>query len=276
MKGIIALDIDGTITKSKDELHPEMIDFLNSLISKEYYLIFITGRTLAFAKPIFDHLKGTFYAGVQNGAALYEMPSEKQLSKHYLSTAVLADLEPFFKALGRPFLVESGHENGDICYYKPSDFSFEEKAYLQRRMAISRAPWEAVESFQKLPIKEFAVAKFFAECAVAEGIAQELAGEMNFNTIVIKDGFKKGSCLAHINRHDSSKGRALREFHDRLGQKLPIIAAGDDYNDMAMLMESDVKIVMADAPEELKKIADVVAKPAEEQGIIEAINGRIS
>ena len=276
MNEIIALDIDGTITKSSHDLHPDVRDFLNSLIARDFYLVFITGRTFAFAQPIFRDLKGTFYLGVQNGAALYEMPSQKQLSKHYLPGSVIPDLEKFFTAIQRPLMIEMGHEHKDLCYYRPQDFSESEMKYINYRKELSLTTWQAVESFTELDLKEFAVAKYFADKEVAHGIAQELHDEMGLNTVVINDGFKPGSFLAHVNRGDASKGRALREFHDRLGQKLQIIAAGDDYNDLAMLMESDYKIVMGDAPDDLKKIADVIAKPADQQGIIEAINERIS
>lgn len=276
MKGIIALDIDGTITKSSHDLHPKVVELFNELIEKEYYLMFITGRTFAFAEPTFRSLKGTYYMGVQNGAALYEMPSGKELSRHYLPHTVLPKLEDFFRAIKRPLLIESGKEEKDTCYYRPSDFTQEEMEYVNYRIELSRAQWKPVDNFAKLHLKEFPVAKYFAEKEVAYGIAQELHDELGLNVVVIKDAFKPGSFLAHINRGDASKGRALREFHDRLGKKLPIIAAGDDYNDMAMLMESDIKIVMGDAPDDLKKIADVVAKPADEQGIVEAIRGRIS
>ncbi len=276
MRGIIALDIDGTITKSSHDLHPDIVNFLNSLIERQYYLVFITGRTFAFAQPIFRNLVGTFYVGVQNGAALYEMPSQKQLSKHYLPGSTIPVLETFFSKIKRPLLIEMGHEKGDLCYYKPSDFTAEEMSYIDYRKKLSLAKWEAVASFADLHLTECAVAKYFAEKEIAHSIAEQLHDEIGLNVVVINDAFKPGSFLAHVNRGDASKGRALREFHDKWGVRLPIIAAGDDYNDLAMLLESDVKIVMGDAPDDLKKIADVIAKPADQQGIIEAINERIS
>ncbi|MCH9610559.1 MAG: hypothetical protein S4CHLAM81_04010 [Chlamydiales bacterium] len=276
MNGIIALDIDGTITKSHDTLHPEVVLYLNSLIEKGYHLVFITGRTFAFAHPIFEHLRGSFYVGVQNGAALYKMPEQKQLFRHYVSGQMVPKLEELFAAIERPLLLEMGHEHLDLCYYKRADFSEEDMEYIRYRQTISKNEWRAVTSFADLKIESCAVAKYFAGKEVAHQIADQLHGELGLNTIVINDAFKPGSFLAHVNSSEASKGRALAQFHDYLGQKLPVLAAGDDYNDLAMLLESDYKVVVSGAPADLLKIADVVAKPPEELGIIEAIDGWIS
>lgn len=274
MKGIIALDIDGTITKSSHDLDREVSLFFNQLMERGYHLAFITGRTLTFALPLFRDLRGTYYLGVQNGAALFEMPKKKQLFRRYLKREMLAPLEVFFREIKRPLMIESGFENQDICYYRPSDFSREELSYIEYRKKLSLTTWKEVKDFATLPLDAFPVAKYFAEREVAYEIAGGIKERFDLNAIVIKDAFKPGAFLAHINANEASKGKALVAFHRVLGKKLPVIGAGDDYNDLALLLESDVKIVMEDAPDDLKKIADVIA--VSEKGLIEAINGRIS
>ena len=50
-----------------------------------------------------------------------------------------------------------------------------------------------------------------------------------------------------------------------------IIAAGDSYNDLPLLQASGLRIAMADAPDELKAVADYVAPTVDEDGLAVAI-----
>jgi HAD superfamily hydrolase (TIGR01484 family) len=270
-KGIIALDIDGTITVSKHSMEPPVYNYLNRLIKEEWRIILITGRTFSFAKPIASHLEGKYFLAPQNGAALFEMPQETCLFKRYLQSSVLQQLYPLSRAHDIGLLIESGKENGDICYYNPQDFPEKDSEYLSFREKISFAPWQKVNAVTTLPIQEFAVAKYFAPEAPAKELAEQITQNLNLNVIVIRDPFRVGYSLALVNAPDASKGKILEPFIRMHAQNLPIIAAGDDYNDLEMLEKSTVKIVMQGAPPPLLKIADIIAPPAEKNGIITAL-----
>src|SRR5690625_105069 len=88
-KGIIALDIDGTITFERERMEKKVSDFLNFLIREGWQLIFLTGRTFSFAMPVLCELEGVFYIAVQNGASVYKMPSEKLIRKQHLPIDML-------------------------------------------------------------------------------------------------------------------------------------------------------------------------------------------
>lgn len=274
-KGIIALDIDGTITVSKHALEPEVSRYLNQLISEGWRIIFITGRTYSFAKPILVDIEGDFFVAVQNGAALYEMPQERCVKKNEISTELLGRLEPLFQSEGRGLLVESGKENGDVCYYKWSDFSSEELKYINFRIEISPEEWVAVDSFEALPIQTFAVGKFFAPEALALSLAEKILKMFPLSVIVIRDPFRPGFHLAHVSGAHTSKGTILQDFISMHAEGLPIIAAGDDYNDVEMLEKGTVKIVMANGPAKLQLLADIVAPPVQNQGIIQGLKEAI-
>ena len=51
----------------------------------------------------------------------------------------------------------------------------------------------------------------------------------------------------------------------------PIIGAGDDNNDIELLQNSDISIAMGDGSKDLIKIAQIVAKPSRQEGIIAAV-----
>lgn len=51
-----------------------------------------------------------------------------------------------------------------------------------------------------------------------------------------------------------------------------IIAIGDGYNDFPLLMACGLKVAMGNAVEDLKAIADYVAPPVDEDGVVDVIN----
>jgi len=270
-KGMIALDIDGTITVEKHQLENQVQSYLNRLIEEGWCLIFMTGRTFSFAYPLLAGLKGPFFFAPQNGSALYRMPEKECLFKAYITSSFLEHLDHFFHTQGIGLLVESGKENGDICYYKPADFTEEWLKYLEFRAHISLAKWEAVESFEAFPFLEFAVGKFFAPEEKAYELVSRVSQKTLLHGIVIRDVFRPGYFLAHLNAPTASKGQILKLLIERNAKGLPVIAAGDDYNDLEMLNNSIVKIIMRNAPDSLHALADVLAPPAEELGIIQGL-----
>ena len=189
-------------------------------------------------------------------------------------------LDPIFANERGGLLVEAGQERDDVCYYKPSDFQPDELRYIEKRISFSPETWIPVNSFEELDLTEFAVGKYFAPQMEAKKVADRIHQIPGFNVIIIHDPFRKGSHLAHINSHEASKGLILQEFIDMQPKKLPVIAAGDDYNDVQMFEVSDIKIVMENAPKDLHHYADILAPPASKQGIItalkEAIHERLS
>ena len=263
-KGIIALDIDGTITIDKHRLEKEVENFLNSLIEEGWSLIFLTGRTFSFAYPVLSGLKGLYHFAVQNGAALYEMPSVKLIKKNFLPIELL-------KQMPENILIESGKPHDDICYYRPGAFTPEELAYIRFRINISPETWVSLDSFDDLEITEFAVGKYFADREKADALAESMRRLASLNVVVIRDPFNPGNFLTFLNEEGASKGRALEKFRGMHPPELPAIAAGDDFNDIEMLEKSTFKIVMQNAPESMHGLADLVAPPAQELGIIDAL-----
>lgn len=256
LKGIIALDIDGTITKGASSLEKEIEAHLISLQNEGWQLFFVTGRTFAFAAPLFSHFKKPYFLAVQNGAELFEMPSERSVERHYINAKHLSDWLKIFTNEGIGLLVESGKKFGDITYYCPDDFSDNDKEYIKFRQSLSKDKWMPLKSMLELPLTEFAVGKYFADEDRAQKIAKAIG-----DTIVIRDPFRKGFYIGHINKKGASKAHILSSFD------APLIAAGDDFNDLEMLQKAKVKIVMPEAPDQVKQIGDIIAS----EGIVLAL-----
>lgn len=254
-KGTIALDIDGTITAGAHELPQNVKLFLEKCVEEGWVLYFLTGRTFSFAHSVVSALECPYVLGVQNGASLWQLPENRCLARQGIGKKSLPFLE---KTIGKGLLLESGKENGDVCYYKRSDFSLSDLEYLKVREKLSLKPWVNLTSFEELPVEEIAIVKYFSRTSKEH----QLPG---FNHITTRDPFRVPYFLTLISHEKAGKDLMLNDVLH------PLIVAGDDFNDEKMIQRGDVKIVMGDAPEPLKRFADIIAKPAAQEGIIDAL-----
>lgn len=268
MKGIIALDIDGTTTDERHAVNKEVIDYL-SVLAKDWSIIFITGRTFLWGYSVLKFFPFHYVLAIQNGAILLEMPSRAILSKKYLSISILEEMEIICRDEPTDFVIYAGYEYDDVCYYRPQCFAPDLLEYLNKRTLFLKENWVCVSSFDELNIQAFPSIKCFGDFESAERIAKKMEDRLSLHAPLIHDPYAEDYYIVQATHQEVSKGFALIELQHSLGLKDKIIiAAGDDNNDRSMLEQADIKIAMATAPDDLLQMADIVAPPASEQGII--------
>ncbi len=250
-KGILALDLDGTI--AHPDLSPEIVARLNEWMDKGWHVVFITGRIYHFALPILAHVKKTYSIAVQNGAALYRHSFDQVYRKRYLSKKEIPLLDRHFQAQGMGWCLEAGKEDQDRCYYRPDSFRTEEKAYVESRMRHSHAILMPVQAWNEVPLDSFACAKCFGSYEQMQAISRDLP----YRVIAIQDPLRSTQYLAHINHPDATKGQVIMDLQEE--RKIPVIAAGDDYNDASLLAAADIAIAMEHAPPEILALAHIRA-----------------
>lgn len=267
-KGIIALDIDGTITVEHHSLPAAVSQYLASLVRNGWQLVFITGRTFGWGYEVLESLQFPYYFAVQNGAIILEMPRRRIVSKRYLERSIIPKMEEVCQGEPTDFVVYSGYEYEDACYYRPNRFSEELVSYLNRRKTQLKEQWYPVNTFDEMPLESFASVKCFGNYDSLMQLANKIENNLGLHVPLIRDPFDPGYYIAQATHPLVNKGRALQDLMSVIGKANRIIAAGDDLNDRSMLAIADTKIVMANAPQAILEMADIVAPPASEQGII--------
>jgi hydroxymethylpyrimidine pyrophosphatase-like HAD family hydrolase len=275
VKGVIALDIDGTITADAHILDPKIVEIFSHLDQEGWKFIFLTGRPFQWSYRTLEPLTFSYALAVQNGALLLEMPSKKVISRKYLSSALLPSLEDLCRAFFTDFVIYSGFENDDWCYYRPSHLPSSILAYVLERSTYLGEKWEPLSTFSHLPVSSFSSIKFFAKEKEAFCLSQHIMKNLNLPAPPNRDPFNPDYFVVQVTHAEATKGGVLKEFIHLNKVSGPIIAAGDDYNDQSMLQEADVKIVMANAPSDLLKSADIIAPPASKMGIIQGLTEAI-
>jgi Cof subfamily protein (haloacid dehalogenase superfamily) len=260
--GLLAIDIDGTLTHEAHRVSPEVIEALERFASEGWKLYFITGRNFSWAMRVLSHLKVPFYLAVLNGALILEMPASNIVRKNFLSKDDLMTLDGILANEHHDYLLYGIHEGQDRVYHRK-----QASAYMQQRARHLNENWFHIEDFAKLPFNDFPTIKWIGEKARLEAIADLVVESYGWYVPVIRDPVNPDYFIAQASNPKANKGHALDLFaHHR-----PVIAAGDDLNDLPMLLLADVKVVMQDAPPALKDIADIVAPSVYQDGLIEGL-----
>ncbi len=269
VKGLIALDIDGTLTADLTSIPGPVVEYLSHLQSN-WRICLATGRTLSFANPILSQIPFPYLLVLQNGADVLQMPEKTNLKRSYISSQLLPLLEKACEGQEEDFIIYSGYEGGDFCYFRPTRFSDGLLLYLYELKELSSAPWQALLDFTFLKEMSFPLIKCFGTEEQMLAIAGNLQKVQGIATSVIRDPISPSLFLNLITAAAATKGKALQFLTEHFGCSF-VIAAGDDRNDLSMLKNAQEKIVMDKAPKELQEIATIKGGSAREMGIISAL-----
>jgi hydroxymethylpyrimidine pyrophosphatase-like HAD family hydrolase len=266
VNGIIALDIDGTVADETHAIPPNVCEFLTGL-SKEWAIVFITGRTFAYGYSALKTLNFPYYFCVFNGAIMLKMPERQEVRRHDFPLGLVPKIEQVCAAHGTDPFFHEEHR----AYWRPSRHDPLTRGYLERRHAATTEDWEEVEDFLSIGQNRLCYAKIFATKAVLGQVEIDLHSQMEVSTSVITDSLHPDHGIMLVTHPMATKGGALRDMRALMPPGIPAIAAGDERNDVTMIEEADIGILMETAPDDIKGLADIVTGDIIE-GLREAID----
>jgi HAD superfamily hydrolase (TIGR01484 family) len=270
-RGWIALDIDGTITDQIHHVPNEVHCYLKSLCEQGWEIALITGRPFSFAHTVLQAFDFPYFLAVQNGADIFHMPTQKLVSRTYLSGEAVTLLEEIYTGYEEDFLIYAGYQKGDFCYYRPARFTAALQSHLEKIQAISPEPWKAVESFEFARQETFPLIKCLGSEQFMQEVHTALSPIEGVLSTLIRDPLTTGIFLNLVTDRRANKGSALERIIEQTGKRGTLIAAGDDRNDISMLKVATFKIVMQTAPIDMHALADILAPSAADLGIIRAL-----
>lgn len=253
-KGLIALDVDGTVVEGKNPPSKEVQEGLRELYDLGWKIAFITGRPLGWVKGLLKDLNFPFDLAVQNGALALSYPGERLLFRHTVDPDKVSTSLPFVSYVG---------DEKDTVFWKPMSFSPELRSYLIERFQTYGENW--VEGETKGVLTSL---KWFGGEEEMAALSFSLE-EQGFHAAYIRDPFHPEVFIVQATHPQANKGDALKELS--VGVEGKIIAAGDDRNDLLLFNEADFSIAMPQAPSELIEAADRVA----DKGLIQALKDAI-
>ena len=274
VKAILASDIDHTLTDSTHKIPPEVIKSLKQRYDNGWKIVFVTGRTFVFANQALRDIPFPFEVAVMHGAETIDMPSQTILDLRYLTTEILNVVDGIYKDHDEYFLVYSGKDKGDYCYFVPKRHSQGVLDYFSRIQTFYGNSWVALDGIRDVHQDSFPLLRCFGDLETMQLIQRKLhALYPEIHTELIDDAIEKHFKLLMITHPDAQKGKSLQRIIQRNGWEGPVIAAGDDENDITLFDVADVKIAISRerGSEKLKRMADIIGKPSSEMGILASL-----
>lgn len=272
IKGTLGLDIDGTLTNEHHVLPELVVSFLTQLHHQGWCLVFITGREYVYAMQALCALDVPFYLAVQNGADLIKMPQKLHLKSFYMDGCIAKDLQTLFETAALDFLLYSGFEKGDFCYFRPSRHAPAIRELLKAMEKRSAKPWKVVEDFSLKHQSAFPMIKALGFEHDFIDLEPCVVNNHPVNFVSIKNPKAPEYSFLLITHKMATKKEALQYFMHNFDLPRPLIVAGDDQNDRESLEFADIRVVMDNAPKSLKSLADVLAPLSTQHGIIPGLN----
>ena len=277
---IIALDLDGTLLDSQKRLSEVNRDALARAAAKGVLVVPTTGRFFGMMPPSVRDLPFVRYAITINGAQVYDRAT---------GAAIVREEIPLTTALAVMELLD-GYDVVYDCYRsnwgwmtqalqdKAADYATNEH-YL-RMVREFRKPVPELKAHLRATASEGDVQKImlFARNAPADGAEApaEVLADIRRAVAVRFPEIKVTSSTANnleLNIASAHKGNALKRFAEHLGLTLAnCMAFGDGMNDFTMVEAAGLGVAMANAEDEVKRVAKDVTLSNDEDGVAKGID----
>jgi 5-amino-6-(5-phospho-D-ribitylamino)uracil phosphatase len=274
-KGLICLDIDGTITSDKYSIPEIVLKYLEKRHKQGWKIALLTGRSYVFSKKILSQFSYDFYFSTQNGANVLKMPQKENLYENYLLNETLEILKKNIDLKDQAVVIYASLEDGGDCYFLKDHLSLDKKDYVDELFRRQGTKSFALKKLTDFKNEKFPLIKFIGTFADISSINEKVLKLEKFQTVVIKDPFDTRFYVLMISNKNCSKGTAVKFLKENCLNGGKIICAGNDKNDFSMFEYSDVKIAMPSSPDEMIESADIISPSVEENGIMHALDQAI-
>lgn len=252
---LLVLDLDGTLLNKKNIITDESKKVINKIRNKEMQVVIATGRMMVSAMKYVREL-GLSTPVISYNGAYVKNPVTNKIIIH----------QPINLDFAEDIIKESEEKNLHLNLYQDDKLYVAEKDELSSEYArtsgvtvhpvgllsefISKAPTKLLIIENQREKQQFYL-NYFQEKYQSELEVTE--SKKNFIEFTAKR---------------VSKGRALNKVAANLGVKMKeIISFGDGGNDLEMIQKSGLGVAMKNAPDGVKKGADMIAPSNDEDGV---------
>jgi hydroxymethylpyrimidine pyrophosphatase-like HAD family hydrolase len=266
---LVALDIDGTVLNSAQEVTPELRSVLARLTERGVRIVLSTGRRWRNTVSVLREMGYVHPTAVCCGGALIkEADGERTLYAAPMKHATARLTARIFHQSGLvPMLLYDRNLSGRELKLAERDREAAERLpYL--RMNRGSFDWyggdypEGNEPALVLYTVDEQVKVRRAEVAVVEGL-----GELGIVKAMVQRRYGPDQVALEIHDPAATKWHALKWLLDRWDVRPEeVVAIGDDVNDLPMLEAAGLSVAMGNAVPEVKAIADTITASNDEHG----------
>ena len=251
---LLALDVDGTLLTSRDELTDRTRRALTRAEGSGWHVALVTGRPLPIALPVVHDLGLGRYVVAANGATVADAATGTVLYQASLPGPVAVDaiLRARRAVPGLGLAVTTA-----TAFFRESGF--------EALAPLSRTEGLVVDDALPDPTEAVHSVVLFVDHLDALGLLSALEPVLPEGVEATPSGLPGSVELTAPGIH---KGRGLVELSERLGvPRRLVVAFGDGLNDREMLTWAGLGVAMGNADPATKAVADEVTASNDEDGV---------
>lgn len=262
MKKYIFIDIDGTLTNSKQQVSLNNINAIKKIIQKDVEIVFCSGRWNGYLVDLSKKCNCSRYLISSNGSMIYDQKEQKIIYQNQISFSILEEI--FNYCCNNNIAIAFNSEEYRYCndyisyndYYKESNAKKIKNIEEVRDKNISQVCIGSYDYEKMMDIKNYIEKVSKLEIA-------NLSTTIKLKMLDSPNGFFFDVTLRGIN-----KGTGIENFIKIMSiDKNDCIAIGDHINDLKMFDVVGYKIAMSNGCDELKEKANFITKSNDEDGV---------
>jgi len=270
---LLAIDIDGTLMNSRDELTPGTQAALMRAGAAGVQVVLATGRRYRRTLPLVEPLGIDVPLITASGALIKDPLDHRTLYQAEFEPALLRDLCRLVDRTGfDPLLcADTFHHNFD--FYHAAEVAKIRRWQLAEYIEMNPGDGRLLPEMLDHPPPGVFLAFTFG----TRGQMLELDSVLRsgfpgrLSTHVLRSPRYRGF-LVEIMPAEVSKWSAVRRLADRWQiDECEICAVGDDVNDLAMIRAAGLGVAMGNALPEVKAAADRIAPTHDDEGLIQVV-----
>jgi Cof subfamily protein (haloacid dehalogenase superfamily) len=252
---LAVLDLDGTLLPEKGVMDLDVVQAWRRAQSRGLRMTIATGRMPPATQPYIDLLGIIEPVIFYNGALVRDLVSGKDLAAHTLPPGLAHEASLVFSLV--PV---------DPLFYKDDRlFCFEVTPQIREYCEEERLTVGIVNDPQAFLKESLIKVLLIGSPLVLDDLRRALVPLVTSRGRLVNS---RPHYLEILPR-EASKGNALRVLSRHLGiPRERILAAGDQENDLELIREAGLGIAMSHSPEVLKAVADRIAPPFEQGGLL--------
>lgn len=263
-------DLDGTLLNENAEISEYTKTTLNKLLDSDLNFSIATARTPATVVPILSSLNINLPIVVMNGAAIYDIKSNKYLSYNKIPSDIVEKISFILSKNKTTTFSYTLYNNHINAYYTKSNNSIQEN-FIK---AHNGGPFK---TFIDAPLpKDSDVLHFFLmdNKETILNIEKEIKNIEGIYYVAYEDIYNRDLYTLEIYSYKSSKANSIKKIMDDLNFNR-LISFGDNLNDIPMFEISDECYAVENASPKLKELSTSVIDSNINDGVIKYIESTL-
>jgi Cof subfamily protein (haloacid dehalogenase superfamily) len=280
MYKMVAIDIDGTLLNSKNELTERTMEVLKEASKRDVYIVLTSGRISENVLRFCNEIGADKFLISENGASIIDLKTNEIIYTNYISkelTNKVLDIcdenSIYYMVYSQRELIVKSLKYMALFFYKQN---YNPNARIKQVVAGRDYIDNTTSEITKLMICDedrSIYRSILKELKKIDGIDILPVPHVSVKKLKI-DGEEKELkySYADISAAGANKWTAIVELAKKLGiEKQEIIAIGDNINDMHMIYEAGLGVCMDNGSPYAKKVARVVAPSNDKDGVAQII-----